>query len=334
MKKRLVAIALVGTMLFGMTACGQKQEAAPQTQAAETEEIAGLANDSVYDISQEELTEKTGITLAGNEDTTDVVYNAIAVSSENPIAEMQCKIADANVTERAAATNVVNLADAEDISGLYVEWTETENTVVANSEAVFQKNDDYSMVTWLDVVPGILYNVVYEGSLNAQDMATLAESLYVPMQGEVGDVDLANDCKYDITAEELLELTGIELKGNEMTGDVTFNAIAIHNEHPIAEMTFKMGDANVCLRVAETDATKLADVEDISGMYVTWTETEDTVVAHCDAKFEKNDDFSMLTWLDVVPGLQYSMLYEGSVNAQDLTTLAESIFVPAQGNAE
>ena len=43
---------------------------------------------------------------------------------------------------------------------------------------------DRGFIAWLDVVPGILYNLCMEKGANQEILQNLAETVFVPLQGE------------------------------------------------------------------------------------------------------------------------------------------------------
>ena len=45
-------------------------------------------------------------------------------------------------------------------------------------------------------------------------------------------------------------------------------------------------------------------------------------------------DEGMMAWLDVAPGIMYSLTVEDDANQDDMMAMAEMIFVPLQGDVE
>lgn len=199
MKKKLLSFALCGILLMGMTACGS-------TKTEDPGSTTQVTNDSVYDVSEQEMTEKTGIDLPAPENAVDVKYNIICASDEHPIAEMEFTLDGVAAFERAQFTSLTNIAvenpdasaqeimsaisDAEwNISGLHYSWDNAASTMVSYCDGWIYSCKEAGLICWLDAAPGILYNIGVAEKTDYDTLQKLADTAFVPMQGEAdGDV--------------------------------------------------------------------------------------------------------------------------------------------------
>ena len=84
-------------------------------------------------------------------------------------------------------------AEFEDISGMYYDWTATNDTwkvqhCDARTMSYISKTEDDAMVTlWYDAAPGLMYSLSAAGKdLNGLDLPVLADQIYIPTQGNAG----------------------------------------------------------------------------------------------------------------------------------------------------
>lgn len=82
-----------------------------------------------------------------------------------------------------------------------------------------------------------------------------------------------------------------------------------------------------------SDSTDPERLVDLSGSGRVYPHTVETAIRWCRA--ELSDDPGKagckLIWNDIAPGLSYSLETDGAVSPDALLELAESLFVPAQG---
>ena len=126
------------------------------------------------------------------------------------------------------------------------------------------------------------------------------------------------------------EKTGITLKAPEGAEKIQYFVIDTGDEKPIAELRFTIGGKDYTYRAQLNGATK---AEDNSGMAYTWKETKPVKVSYCEGTFETCDEATVIYWADVVPGINYSLSTNSAASEQDMTKMAETIFVPAQGDS-
>ena len=184
MKKLLVTLLAV-IMAFAMCACGE---------TAEEEPSAGLAN-PVTECTAEEMLEATGFNLAAPENATDVRYFYISAEGLEPIAQVQFTVNDNEYCYRAQATAETEIMKSIDtateagntLSGLNYEWKAGAMVDVSYCEGVCAFNEGSAgFVSWLDVVPGVLYSLGMNDHCTQDTLLDMAESIFVPLQGDVG----------------------------------------------------------------------------------------------------------------------------------------------------
>jgi hypothetical protein len=83
--------------------------------------------------------------------------------------------------------------NAEDISGMYYDWTaKLDDCKVGYCDAqsmsyISETEDDVMAVLWFDAAPGLMYSLSAVGAdLNGLDPLAVAEQIFVPMQGDAG----------------------------------------------------------------------------------------------------------------------------------------------------
>lgn len=164
---------------------------------------------------------------------------------------------------------------------------------------------------------------------------------------------------HECTYEEMMEATGIDISAPDESEDVVYAVIdgVSEDQSPIAQVEFECGDKEYCYRAQSTSVTSMtADVDQnevdpsklleslekctnagaaLAGMYCKWkacalvdVDGRDGVIAFNEGKE------GMIAWLDVVPGIMYSLTTEEDANQQDLMAMAEMLFVPMQGEAD
>ncbi|GEM_PF-1521932 len=132
----------------------------------------------------------------------------------------------------------------------------------------------------------------------------------------------------EMSADELLAATGIDLTTLSAYENVSFSTIA--GDPIIAQAKFTKDGKDYTYRISMTDETT-----DISGMHYTWTTTEERDVSYNKATLSLSDEGAgVISWYDVVPGLSYSLSVSENADADELTALANTLFVPAQGDSD
>lgn len=146
------------------------------------------------------------------------------------------------------------------------------------------------------------------------------------VEPEEEQVQMVNPLK-EVTKEELLKETGITFIDEYITLEPEYFVItpADPSEKKIAELRFMVGERELTYRAQPTD--KL-EAYDSTGLYYDWDEEKDVKIAYCDAKYMKCEDASGIYWLDVVPGINYSISCIGEMDESQLEGCATILFDP------
>ena len=196
--KKLLVIMLSAMMVFAMCACGAKEE----------EPDAGLPN-PVTECTQEELLETTGFDLVAPEGAEDVAYSYISAEGEETIAQMIFTVDGKEYCYRAQPTAVTSIMSGIDekgevitaesiqdalesginigaaLSGMNYEWKACATVDVQHCEGICAFNEGKAgFISWLDVVPGILYSLSMDDGCAQDNLMNLAEAIFVPVQGD------------------------------------------------------------------------------------------------------------------------------------------------------
>lgn len=148
--------------------------------------------------------------------------------------------------------------------------------------------------------------------------------------------------------EGLIEITGIDLPAPEGAENVEYFYYRI--EPPLAEMRFTLNGTDAVLRGQPTDLTSFPlsgeevlesirngefpeNAADISGMYYSWDYYSSQNIKGCEAQCFLQGDAGIICWIDVVPGVAYSISMEYGATEERLLEMANAAFVPLQGNA-
>ena len=111
----------------------------------------------------------------------DVRFSYIELTNDNPIAQMNFTLDGAEAYLRVQATG--ELAPI-DISGLYYDWTEQREVSVGSCSGFACTNGEAGYIAWLDVVPGLAYNLGMTEGASIDRLTELAGLVYVPVQGD------------------------------------------------------------------------------------------------------------------------------------------------------
>ena len=205
MKKLLLTLLLSGCLLLCLAACGGQETTAGEPVPEEP--MTGVTEDALHDITGEEMVRASGLDLPAPAGAENVSYHVLCASQECPIAEMRFTLdgqdaylraqstafipeepaPDASLAEIEAATDITNY----DISGLYFEPQEVALCdVIDTRPGIYWLSEEYGVLGWVDVAPGILYNLCIAEATDAGTLQTLADTVFVPLQGEAdGDAE-------------------------------------------------------------------------------------------------------------------------------------------------
>lgn len=126
----------------------------------------------VKQVTYEDLVEATGIPLHIPADASDVVYTTIAL--EPTVAQATFTLGGHEVCLRAVATTEL---EAQDISGLYYEWETTDTVGIGYCTGTVYLKGDVGYVAWLDVAPGINYNMSLKSGATKERLVELANAV-------------------------------------------------------------------------------------------------------------------------------------------------------------
>lgn len=140
--------------------------------------FAGLANPVKDYASAQEQCEATGLALEAPAGAENVLYQSI-----NGMAQTQFTVNGVKYCYRAEPTAEL---ESYDMSGMYYSWTSTAEGEVSYCSAVAKLCDEAAFVQWLDIVPGINYNLSVTGKVSAETLLEMAASVFVPTQGNAG----------------------------------------------------------------------------------------------------------------------------------------------------
>ena len=223
MKIRKIALFVLIAALCLAILCGCAKKAEQPAEAPS----AGLPNPiEIFDSYDGQL-QRCGLKLLAPEGAENIVIKTIAGKT----AETDFTLNGVEYYYRAEPTGEL---ETYDMSGLYYSWTKTEQAKVGYCDATVYTGESCGYVSWLDVVPGINYNLCSDKSGDDAALVEAANLVFAPTQGDVdGDpyigsfgadnntvqLDLNGQGGYDAVIG-LYRLTTMEGKGNIMDGAV------------------------------------------------------------------------------------------------------------------
>lgn len=134
----------------------------------------------------------------------------------------------------------------------------------------------------------------------------------------------------EVSAEELAQVTGLVLTPPAGAEDIRFSYLNSDSVYKMAQMDFTYNGKRYTYRAEPTGEL---EAYDMSGLYYNWTDVRDVSVLYNEAKLQLSDKAGSIYWLDIVPGINYSLGSNEPVSAEELTELANLIYVPTQGDA-
>lgn len=171
--KRTIVLLLAAAMLFGLAACGAKEN-------KDNAGFAGMPN-PVHEATAESILNDLGFSFTAPADAEDVSFHVIDMSEGDPIAEMSFTRGGVNWNYRMRAA-----LEYSDVSGMYYEWKNSAKASVGYNEAQLSWNEgEAGIIGWYDVAPGLLYSLSAGSGAGEEMLSEMANSLYCPVQGEV-----------------------------------------------------------------------------------------------------------------------------------------------------
>lgn len=138
----------------------------------------------------------------------------------------------------------------------------------------------------------------------------------------------------EMTAQELLERTGISFTVPEGAESVVYSMIDMDGDAPIAQMQFTLNGSG-CTARAQSAAVPEGELPDISGFYYEWTSTDTGAVGYNTATLHWNEGAEgYVSWYDTVPGLLYSVSMTGGATKDALLDIAARSCPALQGEAD
>lgn len=154
----------------------------------------------------------------------------------------------------------------------------------------------------------------------------------------------------EVSYQELLEKTGVDMPAPEGATDVKYFTIKIDDDTMLAQMDFTLEGKKATLRAQSTglttfdntvkdlvsgkvDVKAVTDSEfNISGLNYEWKDFAEKKVQYDTAVSFLNGDVGFIVWVDVVPGFVYNLSMSEGASHQVLADLANKVFVPIQKN--
>lgn len=131
----------------------------------------------------------------------------------------------------------------------------------------------------------------------------------------------------EMSAEELASETGFTLDAPEGASDVKFFTLNAGSSKT-AQMNFTMNGKSYTYRVTPAAEVK---AEDTTGLHYEWTSTKEVPVGSCTATLNLGKEASGMYWLDVAPGVNYSLSCTGETTEAEMLGTAVMLFAPVQG---
>ena len=167
MKKR-ICILLVAVFALTLCACGgaQKDESGM--------DLANPWRDSTF----EEVLDSYNVPFLTPAGAVNERWSVMQ-SEQGDLIQDVFELDGLRFTARARQTEAL-----EDISGLYFDWTEASAAEVSYCKAALYTNGEAGYIAWVDVVPGLLYNLGMTQGASADTLIALASAAFVPVQGD------------------------------------------------------------------------------------------------------------------------------------------------------
>lgn len=171
MKKQLMTTIMVLGLAAALSACGTGSAGNASNNVAETE--TQIANPWT-EVSTAELAEAVGTELSVPDGATEVTYRLL---SESALGEADFSYYGLEFTARVQKTDAL-----EDISGLYYDWTVTNECVVNGCEGESRRflgeNETVDLILWYDAENGFTHSLsTQDKDLDGFDIQAVAERM-------------------------------------------------------------------------------------------------------------------------------------------------------------
>ena len=147
---------------------------------------------------------------------------------------------------------------------------------------------------------------------------------------ETGSPAALSNPVHETDAEGLTQATGLTLPAPEGAENLRHSWVELPDAPPIAELRFTLDGDELLLRA---QAHAGPEPDDISGLHEDWELIQSGEVAGRKAVIYTGSKAGHIDWIDTAPGILYSLGIKQGAGAEKLTSLAERVFAPLQGDA-
>lgn len=199
--KKIISLILTLAVVLTFCACGAKKAEYPREDTS-----VGMAN-PVHECTAGELLQATGIGLAAPQGAEHITYSYIDASPA--ISQVSFTLGGNKYCYRAQPTAYTSieanldvetsgkelndaLSDCTNIgaalTGIYSDWKNICLYDLENGcESIIAFNEGKEgFISWLDVVPGVLYSVSVRGNVSEDLLLNAADICFIPLQGNSG----------------------------------------------------------------------------------------------------------------------------------------------------
>ena len=203
MKRKFIFVMMMSVLALQMAACGKEASPAETETEQATEAVSEVAETAENTENTEianpwkEITEEEASQLVPNgfsapEGATNVVWRAMGNTDPSsfevpgPLVEMDFDLDGMSYTAREQVLGDNN----QDISGMFYDWTVTDDITLANwgdgnmpgkASRYVGESESADLITWYDVEVGIAYSLsTVAKDLDGFDLQAIAEAIYDP----------------------------------------------------------------------------------------------------------------------------------------------------------
>ena len=189
--KKIISFILAAMMLFALCACGA-ENAAPAENETDAEQSGNNIGNPVEDATVESLLTDMGIDFSAFSQFEDAAFSKI--NGTVVIGQVNYTFGGDKYNARIAP-----LPTEQSIDGMNYAWSETSEAAVGYCTAkVCLTAEGQGIISWFDVVPGIMYSISMSENATAEKLTDMANKMFVPVQGEVnGDFEPSFDALLD-----------------------------------------------------------------------------------------------------------------------------------------
>ena len=163
--------------------CSEKNDSGFVGETLET--IGQIAN-PWQDVTQEQLTQLSGLSFGVPEKAENVIYRWLESAS---LAEMQFML-DGDEYIARIKPDALQAGEVDNISGMYFVWDHEEAVKIGHCDGTVSlaqtgSEDWVELCLWYDLAPGLMYSLsVYTTDPDGLDLTAVAEMVYLPAQGD------------------------------------------------------------------------------------------------------------------------------------------------------